>query len=223
MEEKKFVIVTDTNADFPEDYLKNHGLGRLCQSFSVNGKSFSADEDVIDEHAFYDQMRAGADVKTMQVNPEQAKAYFEEYLKNGVEVLYLAFSSGLSGSYNSALLAAEELKETYPDLRVVVVDTLCASLGQGLLTHYAVIMKETGRSLDEIVSWVEENKLHLCHMFTVDDLNHLYRGGRVSKTAAVLGTVLNIKPLLHVDDAGKLIPLGKVRGRRQSLDRKSVV
>jgi DegV family protein with EDD domain len=217
LEEKKFVIVTDTNADFPEEYLKNHGLGRLCLSFSVDGKTFCADQDVIDEHAFYDQMRAGADVKTMQVNPEKARAYFEEYLKNGVEVLYLAFSSGLSGSYNSALIAAEELKELYPDLRVVVVDTLCASLGQGLLTHYAVTMKEKGRSLDEIVSWVEENKLHLCHMFTVDDLNHLYRGGRVSKTAAVLGTVLNIKPLLHVDDAGKLIPLGKVRGRKQSL------
>lgn len=217
MSEKKFVIVTDTNADFPEEYLKNHGLGRLCLSFSVNGKTFCADKDVIDEHAFYDQMRAGADVKTMQVNPEQAKSYFEQYLKDGIEVLYLAFSFGLSGSYNSALIAADELKESYPDLRVVVVDTLCASLGQGLLTHYAVTMKESGKSLDEIVSWVEENKLHLCHMFTVDDLNHLYRGGRVSKTTAVLGTVLNIKPLLHVDDAGKLIPLGKVRGRKQSL------
>ncbi|MCI9406485.1 MAG: DegV family protein [Oscillospiraceae bacterium] len=217
MDEKKFVIVTDTNADFPEEYLKNHGLGRLCLSFSVDGNTFCADQDVIDEHAFYDQMRAGADVKTMQVNPEKARAYFEEYLKNGLEVLYLAFSSGLSGSYNSALIAADELKELYPDLRVVVVDTLCASLGQGLLTHYAVTMKEKGRTMDEIVSWVEENRLHLCHMFTVDDLNHLYRGGRVSKTAAVLGTVLNIKPLLHVDDAGKLVPLGKVRGRKQSL------
>ena len=98
-----------------------------------------------------------------------------------------------------------------------MIDTLCASLGQGLLTHYAVTMKEAGKSLDEIVSWVEENKLHLCHMFTVDDLNHLYRGGRVSKTTAMLGTVLNIKPLLHVDDEGKLIPLSKVRGRKQSL------
>ena len=161
MSEKKFVIVTDTNADFPEEYLKNHGLGRLCLSFSVNGKTFCADKDVIDEHAFYDQMRAGADVKTMQVNPEQAKSYFEQYLKDGIEVLYLAFSSGLSGSYNSALIAADELKESYPDLRVVVVDTLCASLGQGLLTHYAVTMKESGKSLDEIVSWVEENKLHM--------------------------------------------------------------
>ena len=116
MEEKKFVIVTDTNADFPEEYLKNHGLGRLCLSFSVDGKTFCADQDVIDEHAFYDQMRAGADVKTMQVNPEKARAYFEEYLKNGVEVLYLAFSSGLSGSYNSARIAAEELIKLSKDV-----------------------------------------------------------------------------------------------------------
>ena len=153
----------------------------------------------------------------MQVNPEQAKSYFEQYLKDGIEVLYLAFSSGLSGSYNSAIIAAEELKESYPDLRVAVIDTLCASLGQGLLTHYAVTMKEAGKSLDEIASWVEENKLHLCHMFTVDDLNHLKRGGRVSSAAALFGPMLSIKPVLHVDDQGRLIPVSKARGRKASL------
>lgn len=217
MSDKKFVIVTDTNGDLPDAYLAEHGLGRLCLSFSVNGQVYCADKDVIDVSDFYAKMRAGAEIKTMQINPKKARDCFEQYLKQGMEILYLAFSSGMSGSYNSGVLAAEELKDVYPDLRIMVIDTLCASLGQGLLTDYAVKMKEAGKSIDEVAAWVEENKLHLCHMFTVDDLNHLYRGGRVSKTTAVLGTVLNIKPVLHVDDAGKLIPLGKVRGRKQSL------
>lgn len=217
MSDQKFVIITDSNADLPESYLAEHSLGCMNLSFSVDGVVFNADQEPIDTPSFYAKMRAGADIKTMQIYPEYARSYFENYLKDGYDILYLAFSSGLSGSYNSGVIAAQELKESYPDAKIVVIDTLCASLGQGLLTHYAVLMKEEGKTLDEVAEWTEKNKLHLCHLFTVDDLNHLYRGGRVSKTSAVLGTVLNIKPVLHVDNDGKLIPLGKVRGRKQSL------
>lgn len=134
-------------------------------------------------------------------------------------MLYIAFSSALSGTYNSGRIAAEEIKEEglFPDRKLVVLDSLSASLGQGLLVHKAVQLKEAGKSLEETVSWVEENKLNLCHIFTVDDLFHLHRGGRVSKATAVLGTMINIKPILHVDEEGRLTPIGKVRGRRKSL------
>ena len=144
--------------------------------------------------------------------------YFEEVLKHGRDVLYIAFSSGLSGSCNSAKVAAQELQAKYPDNRVEVVDSLCASLGQGLYVYHAVQEKKKGKSIDQVIQWLEENKLNLCHWFTVDDLNHLKRGGRVSPATAFFGTMLNIKPVLHVDDEGHLIPMGKVRGRKASLD-----
>lgn len=153
---------------------------------------------------------------TSQVNPEEAARFFEDVLQEGKDILHIAFSSGLSGSYNSARIAAEDLNEESDKARVVVVDLLCASLGEGLLVHKALKLKEAGKSLDEIVQWLEENRLHLCHNFTVNDLNHLYRGGRVSRATAVLGTMINIKPI-HVDDEGKLVAIDKVRGRKKSL------
>ena len=133
-------------------------------------------------------------------------------------MLYLAFSSGLSGTYQSARLAQEELRERFPDRTFTVVDSLCASMGEGLLAYYAATMRQQGCTLEETAAWLEENKLKLCHWFTVDDLHHLKRGGRVSPATAVVGTMLNIKPVLHVDDNGHLIPMEKVRGRRQSLE-----
>ena len=154
---------------------------------------------------------------TSQVNPEEAAAMLEPYLQEGKDILHLGFSSGLSGTLNSMRVAGGMLSEKYPEARIIVIDTLCACLGEGLLLHHALKRKAEGMSIDQLAEWVEENKLHICHDVTVDDLNHLYRGGRVSKTTAMLGTVLNIKPLLHVDDEGKLIPLSKVRGRKQSL------
>ena len=139
-------------------------------------------------------------------------------LQQGTDVLYLAFSSGLSGTYNASRLMFEELAEQYPERKVVTVDTLAASMGEGLLVYLAVQQKKQGKSLEEVAKWVEDNRLKLSHWFTVDDLNHLKRGGRVSGAAAFFGTMLNIKPVLHVDDEGHLIPMEKVRGRRQSLD-----
>ena len=154
---------------------------------------------------------------TSQVNPERVRALFEPYLKEGKDILHIAFSSGLSGTFNSCRIAAQELMEEYPERKIRVVDSLAASLGQGLLVYLAQRRKEEGADFDSVAQWTEEHKKNIVHLFTVDDLNHLYRGGRVSRTTAILGGMLNIKPILHVDDEGKLIPIGKVRGRKKSL------
>jgi DegV family protein with EDD domain len=142
----------------------------------------------------------------------------EPILQQGRDILDIAFSSGLSATYSSAKIACEELSEKYPERKVFAVDTLAASLGQGLLVYHAAGQKRAGKSIEEVRDWVEQNKLHLCHWFTVDDLNHLKRGGRISGATALFGTMLNIKPVMHVDDEGHLIPMGKARGRRASLD-----
>lgn len=213
---RDFVITTDNMADFPDSYLEEHSLKIMSLSYMLEGNTYS-ENNRLPVKEFYDKMRNGAMPTTSQVNPEEAKEVFEEILKKGHDILHIAFSSGLSGSYNSARIAAEELIEEGCEGRIVVIDSLCASLGEGLLIHKALELREAGKTLDEVSEWVHNNLLHICHNFTVDDLNHLYRGGRVSKTAAVLGTMINIKPILHVDDEGKLIPIDKVRGRKKSL------
>lgn len=212
-----FIITTDTTSDLPSDYVKEHQLGMLSLSYTINGTTYTWDNP-LPVKEFYDSMRDGSLPTTSQANPAQAGALFESILTGqNADILHIAFSSGLSGSYNSARLAAEELAEKYPDRRIIVIDSLCASLGEGLLVHKAVTMKEQGHTLTEVADWLEENKLHLVHNFTVNDLFHLYRGGRVSKTAAFVGTMISLKPILHVDNEGHLIPLSKVRGRRKSL------
>ncbi len=213
-----YVIMTDTTADLPESYIKEHQLEILSLSYTIDGTTYDR-EHPLDVREFYAKMRAGSMPTTAQVNPEQAKEAFKKCLEQGKDVLYIAFSSGLSGTYGSAVIAARELEEDkeYPGRKVIVLDSLSASLGEGLLVHKAVMLKEAGKSMEETADWVEKNKLHLCHNFTVDDLFHLHRGGRVSKATAILGTMINIKPVLHVDDEGHLIAIGKVRGRKKSL------
>ena len=163
-------------------------------------------------------MRAGSMPTTSQVNSEEAKDVLRPLLEAGNDVLHLAFSSGLSGSYNSVRLAAEELKEEYPDINIITIDSLCACMGEGLLLYKALELKERGMSMKEIVEWVEANKLHICHNVTVDDLNHLHRGGRISRTTAVVGSMIKIKPIIHMSDEGKLVVIGKERGRKKSID-----
>lgn len=211
-----FVIWTDNTADMPLTWMKEHDVDYLCLSCNMEGEIYNK-EHTIDDKEFYNKMRSGLMPTTSQVNPTEAQEAFEPILKEGKDLLYLAFSSGLSGTYNSCRVAAEELAEQYPDRKIEVIDTLAASMGEGLLVYYAVKMKEEGKSMEEVAAWVREHVLHMCHVFTVDDLNHLYRGGRVSKATAVLGTLANIKPMLHVDNEGRLIPVGKVRGRKKSL------
>ncbi len=214
---KNFIISTDTTSDLPEDYIIKHNLGILSLTYTMENVTYDR-EHPMDVQEFYQKMRDGSLPTTSQVNPTTAKAFFSKLArKNDADILYIAFSSGLSGTYNSAQIAAQELAEEGFPYKIVVIDSLCASLGEGLLVHKAVCMLENGVSLEETAKWVEENKLHIVHNFTVDDLNHLYRGGRVSKTAAFLGTLASIKPILHVDNDGHLIPLQKVRGRKKSL------
>ncbi|MFI3176970.1 MAG: DegV family protein, partial [Eubacteriales bacterium] len=162
-------------------------------------------------------MRAGSMPTTSQVNPEEAKEFFLELLKTTNEILHIAFSSALSGTYNSVRIAAEEIMEEREDCKIVVIDAMCASLGLGLLVHKAVMLREAGKNFDEVCRWAQENACKVCHVFTVDDLNHLHRGGRVSKMTAVVGTIAGIKPLLKVDDEGKLVAHDKTRGRKKSL------
>ena len=212
----EYVITTDNNSDLPEKYLKDHGVGCMYLSYSMDGKNYTH-ENFLPEHEFYEAMRNGSMPTTAQVNPENAKALLEPYLKEGKDILHIAFSSGLSGTYNSSRIAAEELMEEYPDRRIIVVDSLSASLGQGLLVWLAQQKKELGQTLENVADWAEKNKLKMVHLFTVDDLNHLYRGGRVSRTTAIVGSMLNIKPVLHVDNEGKLTAIGKVRGRKKAL------
>ena len=211
-----YVITTDNNADLPENFYKNHQVGCTYLSYTLEGKEYTQG-DFLPVEEFYSKMRAGSMPTTSQVNPENARALFEPYLKDETDILHIAFSSGLSGTFNSCRIAAQELMQEYPERRILVLDSLSASLGQGLLVYLAQQRKEKGGSMDDVAEWVETHKKNIVHLFTVDDLNHLYRGGRVSRTTAVLGGMLNIKPILHVDDEGKLVPIGKVRGRKKSL------
>lgn len=213
-----YLITTDNMADLPEAYIQEKGLGIMSLSYMMDGETYDRDHP-LPVQEFYAKMRNGSMPTTSQVNPASAKEVFQGILKeHDMDILHIAFSSGLSGSYDSAHTAAAELEKECPGHRIVVVDSLCASMGEGLLVHKAVTNQEKGMSLDENIAWLEQNKLHLVHNFTVDDLFHLHRGGRVSKTTAVLGTMINIKPILHVDDEGHLIPVSKVRGRKKSLN-----
>ena len=212
----EYVITTENTCDMPSDYYAEQGVEYMYLPCTMGDTVYNKEHDV-DSGAFYASMRAGSMPTTSQVNSEDAKKCWLPILEAGKEILHLAFSSGLSGTYNSCRIAAEELMEVHPDYKILVVDSLCASMGQGLLLHKALELKKQGKSIDEVHTWLEENKLHLCHVFTVDDLMHLHRGGRVSRMSAVLGTMINIKPMLHVDNEGHLILLSKVRGRKKAL------
>lgn len=213
-------ILTDSTTDLSPELIREMDVDVIPLYFTVDGQTYQNDPVGKDMSfsAFYDKLRAGAQSSTTQITPERFREIVEPLLQQGTDVLYLAFSSGLSGTYNASRLMFEELAEQYPQRKVVTVDTLAASMGEGLLVYLAAQQKKQGKSLEEVAQWVTDNRLKLSHWFTVDDLNHLKRGGRVSGAAAFFGTMLNIKPVLHVDDEGHLIPMEKVRGRRQSLD-----
>lgn len=215
---ESFKIITNTTADLPLDYIKEHQLGLVFFNYIMDGVSYGKDKE-LDWKEFYRMMRKeGKMPTTSQVNPEQYKEYFSGFLKENKNLLYISFSSGLSGSCSNALLAAGELMEEMPGCRIAVVDSKCASMGEGLFVHKAVQKREQGCSMEETANYLEGLVPHLTHVFTVDDLNHLYRGGRVSKATAIVGTIAGIKPILHVDDEGHLIPISKTRGRKKSLN-----
>lgn len=211
-------ITTDSTADLPIAYLQERQIESIGLTFQIDGQEYTEGPDMkITLKEFYDGLRNGKMASTMQVNTYAFVSFVEPFLAAGEDVLHVCFSSGLSGTYASAVQAVEELKEKYPERKLIVVDSLAASLGEGLLVHYAYENKKAGMSLEENAQWLEDNKLHLCHWFTVDDLMFLHRGGRVSKASAVLGSLIGIKPVLHVDDEGHLIMMSKVRGRQASI------
>jgi len=214
-----FVILTDSSADLGADLVQELDIQVLPLSFILREKTYRnfPDDREMDPHEFYEQLRRGEMVTTAAVNVAQYTDVLEPLLQAGRDVLILSFSSGLSTTYNSSVIAAQELTQKYPQRKVFAVDTLCASLGQGLLVYLAAKERRKGRSIEEVRDWAEANKLSICHQFTVDDLHFLKRGGRISATTAVVGSMLQIKPVLHVDDEGHLINIGKARGRQASL------
>ncbi len=211
-----YKIVTDTCCDFPAEMYKELDLEVVNLSVLYKGVNYTEyTEQWLKD--LYEGMRNGDTASTSAINPTGWAEKIEPVLQAGKDALVLSFSSGLSTTYQSAVIAAEELKEKYPERKIVVVDTLCASLGQGLLVWYACQKRDEGLSLEELTAWVEDNKLNLCHWVVADDLMHLKRGGRISAATAVAGTLLNIKPIIHMNDEGKLISVGKARGRKAGI------
>lgn len=214
-----FVLVTDSTTDLPLAYVQKENIPFISLSYIFGEESIKDDfGQSTDYTAFYKRMRASEMPSTAQINVGDYIEFFTPFLEKELDILYIAFSSNLSGSYNSSRIAMEELKEKYPARKIAIVDSLCASMGEGLLVHLAKQKMNAGVGFDELTGWVEDTKQKVCHWFTVDDLNHLQRGGRVSKASAFIGTLMSIKPVLNVDENGKLIARDKVRGRKQSLD-----
>ncbi len=214
-----YVLATDSCCDLPYELVKELNLEVIPLSVEIKGKVYHnyPDERYIKTKDFYEMMREKEVATTSLINVGEFLVFFEPFLKKGKDILYVGFSSALSGTVQSARIAAEELKLTYPDRKIMVVDSLSASMGQGLLVWYVAKRVKAGKPIEEVEAWVENNRLELCHLFTVDDLGTLRRGGRLSGTAALLGSLLKVKPVLHVSDEGKLIPVKKARGRKTSL------
>ena len=215
-----FVIATDSCSDLPNTFVVDNDIEVIPLTVEIDGVSYAhyPDERELKITDFYRMLREKKVAKTSLINVGSFLAFFEPLIKEGKNVLYIGFSSALSGTLQSARTAAQELKETYPDAKILIVDTLAASMGEGLLVNYAVELRKAGKSIDEVATWIEENKLSLVHLFTVDDLGTLRRGGRLSDTKAIIGQILRVKPILHVSNEGKLVPIKKARGRQFSLD-----
>ena len=212
-----YQIITDSGCDLPQSLLDTLGVKSVPLYVNFRG---AEQPDSVDEgiKELYAGLRGGEAATTSAVNPDRWAAMIEPSLAEGKDAVVIAFSSGLSTTYQSAVIAGRELMEKYPERKVHVGDSLCASLGQGLLVWYACKKRDEGLSAPELAQWLEEHKLNLCHWFTVDDLMYLKRGGRISAATAVLGTMLSIKPVLHMDDEGHLINVSKARGRKASID-----
>jgi len=215
----EYVIFTDSCCDLP--YSLEQEMQLVVQPLSVHADADTyknyLDEREISYKEFYARLPKVKDIKTSAVNQNDFIEAMEPVLQSGRDLIYIGFSSGLSGTYSAGAMAAQELQEKYPERKVFAVDSLCASLGQGMLVYLAWQKKQQGATIEELRTYVEENKLHLCHWFTVNDLMHLKRGGRVSGATAVVGSMLNIKPVMHVDNEGHLIKVSTARGRKASI------
>ena len=219
MSNSKFVIATDSTTEMPLEFYEKHAVERVRLGFVMDNVNYEGEDGLpINSEEFYKGLAAGKKPTTYQVTAEQAKIHLEPHVKAGKDVLVSAFSSALSGTYGSFCIAAKELMEEYPKRKVLVIDSLCASLGHGLFLHYLVEKAESGATLEETYEYGMNLRLHICHNFTVNDLFQLKRGGRISSTVAVIGSMLNIKPVMRVDDGGRLVPVGRgVMGRKKSI------
>ena len=214
----KYKILIDSCCDLPREFVEKNNIPFLGLTCTFKGKTYKDDfGKSLAYKTFYDEVRGGETPTTAQINSYIFGEEFRKYVSEGYAIIYLAFSSALSGTYSSAVLAREDVLSEYKTGDITIIDSRSASLGEGLLAYYAYEMMNSGASKDEVVDWLEDNKLKVIHYFTVNDLNHLKRGGRVSATSAAIGTLLDIKPILHVDNEGRLIPVTKVKGRKKSI------
>lgn len=215
-----YEIVTDSMSNLTEEMIDSLGVQVISLIFRVGDMEYHSYEKGkhADVKKFYELMRKGEKVATSQITAQSCSEMFESILKKDRDVLFVGFSSALSGSYNAAQSAAQELREEYPERKIVVIDSLSGALAEGLLVRCAAQQKNEGKSLEDVAQWLTDNRLTMSHWFTVDDLIHLQRGGRVSMATALVGTVLGIKPILHMDDNGRMVPVGKVRGRLKSIE-----
>ncbi|MFV0342219.1 MAG: DegV family protein [Anaerocolumna sp.] len=213
---KNFIITADSNCDLLPEYIKEKKIGIIPHYYDINGTTYG-DEINLSTKEFYDMMRNGIMPTTMASNPAVIRDTFQKYVEEGLDVLHISFSSTLSGGHSNVATGAIEICEENPGAKIIVLDTLNVSMAEGMIVMKAVQMKEAGKSIDEIAAWIEENKFKFNVLFTVDDLFHLQRGGRVSKMTAIVGSMINVKPILVVNKEGALVSAGTVRGRKKSL------
>ena len=211
-----FKIITDSASDLSAEMIAELDLGIAPLSVELDGRAYAEGEMTPVE--LYNHLRNGKLPKTAAVNPDGWAAAMRPALENGQDALVIVFSSGLSATYQSAVIAAEELREEFPQRKLIVIDSLCAAVGLGLLVHTAAKLRSQGKTIEETAAWVEEHKLNVCHWVTVEDLMHLKRGGRIGAATAVVGTMLSIKPIIRVDDEGKLDSCAKSRGRKAAIN-----
>lgn len=214
---RKFQIVTDSSCDLSQSKVAELGLRVVQLDVLVEGEEAKHDCE-IDPKVFYQKLRDGKNATTSATNIDTFTSFFEGIIAEDMDVLYLGFSSGLSSTYQVSTIAADDVMKAHPGYKIVTVDTLCSSLGQGLLIYHAAMLAKEGKNIEEVAKFVVDNRLKLCHWFTVDDLNFLKRGGRVSAATAVVGSMLSIKPIMHVDDEGHLIKVDTTRGRHKSIE-----
>lgn len=213
---RDYVIATESNADLDAAFVKEHDICVIPHYYTLDDEMYGEEKELT-PHEFYDEMRAGKKAGTMASNPAVILDRFEKIAEEGKDILFISFSSALSSGINNIQNGADEVMEAHPEMKIAVIDTLSASACEGMMIRQAVAMRGEGKSLEETADWIKENVKYLCALFTVEDLQYLYRGGRLSKSSAILGGMINIKPILHINDEGKLVPLEKVRGRKKSL------
>lgn len=211
---REFVITTDSNCDMDPTYLAEQEVGVIPHYYTVDEKIYG-EEKKLSVSEFYNALREGKKAATMASNPDVIRKRFKEYAQQDKDILHISFSSALSVAYDNIVSGANEIMGKYPEMKIIVIDTRSASLGEGIMIRKAVEMRQEGKTIEETAEWVRENSPHLNIQFTVDDLNFLYRGGRLSRSSAILGTVIDIKPILYVNREGELVPFDKVRGRKK--------